>query len=336
MILLCLSLFFSLGHAATMGNGSATIPAGTVLFQERFETAVSSPPWYDGSGGIVSNEHIPGSTHSYECRFSAGATTCASPRRREVSPATDRVYLSFHIKHSSSWVGSGRPYHPHMFHFITNQDSNYVGPARTHLTTYIEAVGGRPMLALQDSLNVDLACVLLNNDSSVGCNGNYSTYSFSESRSVCSCNGLVGDLDGRDCFSIGGGGYYSSRGWNADQVYFRDEAGAYNKTDWHFIEAYFELNTISGGVGVPDGKIRFWYDGELLLSYDRILFRTAEHPTMLFDQFLITPYIGDGSPVTQSFFIDDLTVSTGPPTARPGVGGDNTPPAGPANLRVVP
>jgi hypothetical protein len=34
---------------------------------------------------------------------------------------------------------------------------------------------------------------------------------------------------------------------------------------------------------------------------------------MQFDQLVIAPYIGDGSPISQGLWIDDLTVATGPP-----------------------
>src|SRR6185436_3864566 len=41
--------------------------------------------------------------------------------------------------------------------------------------------------------------------------------------------------------------------------------------------------------------------------------RTGQHPTMMFVQFLVAPYIGDGSPVDQTMWVDDLLVG------RPGV-----------------
>jgi hypothetical protein len=94
-------------------------------------------------------------------------------------------------------------------------------------------------------------------------------------------------------------------------VYFRNEAGPYYKNDWHFIETYFELNTIEAGKGIPNGKIRYWYDGQLLISSDSILMRTAAHPDMMFDQLFYGPYIGVGSPVDQTWWVDDLTLADG-------------------------
>lgn len=48
------------------------------------------------------------------------------------------------------------------------------------------------------------------------------------------------------------------------------------------------------------------------MAWDRhdILFRTGARPALQFKQFLIVPYIGDGSPVDQSMFIDDLRLAT--------------------------
>lgn len=298
----------------------------TILFEEHFDDpAFDGRGWYDGSGGAISSsEHIAGSSGAFECHFAVSATGCsAGTPARHLFSETPTAYLSFWIKHSSNWVGSGQAYHPHQFHFITNQDSQWVGPATSHLTTYIEAVhddgagGAHPMLALQDSLNVDPGCILLNNDTWQGCNGDHTTYPFGENRSVCSCNGLVGDVDRRDCFSTGADTWYSSRAWDPDAVYFTNATGPSYKGDWHLVEALFELNSIQGGVGVADGKIRYWLDGELLISSDQVLMRTSANADMLFNQFAMLPYIGDGSPVDQTFWIDELTVATGRPSVVP-------------------
>ncbi|PYP69160.1 MAG: hypothetical protein DMD41_17285, partial [Gemmatimonadetes bacterium] len=46
-----------------------------------------------------------------------------------------------------------------------------------------------------------------------------------------------------------------------------------------------------------------------------ILFRTGARPSINFHQFLIAPYIGDGSPADQYMWVDNLTVATGAPSA---------------------
>ncbi|MEW5742333.1 MAG: hypothetical protein AB1938_25675, partial [Myxococcota bacterium] len=303
------------GGGGATGGGAGDIPAGTLLFAEDFDDAnFSARGWYDGPSGTISTSEVSpgGGAGSFECNFASGGTSCTGgkPARHRIT-ASNSVYVRMRIKFSANWVGSGRAYHPHLFHFTTNADGDYIGPATSHLTLYIEVVGGRPMLALQDSLNVDPACVLRNNDTFVGCNGNFSTYPFTENRSVAACNGLVGDVDGRDCFSTGANTWYSARFWDTAQPWFTDTAGPRFKSDWHLLEAYFQLNSIQAGRGVADGKIRLRMDGQTVVSSDAVLLRTNQHPNMQFTQFLMLPYIGDGSPVVQQFWVDQLKVATG-------------------------
>ena len=47
---------------------------------------------------------------------------------------------------------------------------------------------------------------------------------------------------------------------------------------------------------------------------------------MKFNQFVIAPFIGDGSPIDQTFWIDNLTVATYPLDLSPST---------PDNLRIV-
>lgn len=295
-------------------NTSFSISAQSVLIFEDFESGdFTSKGWYDGFKDQRTTVEYKNGTHSYAGNFAKGATT--SGAGRHLFPATDKLYISYWVKYSSNWVGSGVGYHPHEWNILTNEDGIYQGPADTHLTAYVEQHAGKPLLALQDGKNVDTGCILLNNNSFVGCNGKYSTYVYSENRSVCSCNGLKGTVNRRDCFATPGStsGYYSSRIWDADIVCFSDSPGLYYKNDWHFVEAYFELNSIISGVGVPNGKIRYWFDRTLRISSDSILFRTAIHPNMKFNQLIYGPYIGVGSPVSQTWWIDDLTVMDGLP-----------------------
>ncbi|HEX5111626.1 MAG TPA: T9SS type A sorting domain-containing protein [Saprospiraceae bacterium] len=284
----------------------------SVLIFEDFESGdFAAKGWYDAFPDQRTTAEYKNGTHSYAGHFAEGAYS--SGAGRHLFTPTDKVYLSYWVKYSSNYIGSGVGYHPHEFNILTTEDWEYQGPADTYLTTYIEQNAGRPILALQDSKNVDPNCILLNNNSFVGCNGDFNTYPFDENRSVCSCNGLLGFVDRRDCFASAGSshGYYSARAWAADSIYFRNNPGPYYKNDWHFIESYFELNTIENGIGIPNGKIRYWYDGKILISSDSILMRTGTHPDMKFNQLFYGGYIGVGSPVDQTWWIDDLTVADG-------------------------
>jgi hypothetical protein len=57
--------------------------------------------------------------------------------------------------------------------------------------------------------------------------------------------------------------------------------------------------------------MQYWFNGTLIIDRHDIMFRTGAHPTLQFNQFLIAPYMGDGSPVDQTFFVDNLRVATG-------------------------
>jgi hypothetical protein len=287
----------------------------TILINENFEdNDFTSRDWYDGAKGTISTvEHVDGSTACFECKFLKGQKSCSGGTpSRHLFTETDEMYVSYWVKYSANWEGSNKPYHPHEFNIMTNIDDKYVGPAITHLTMYIEQNEGRPLLALQDSKNVDQNCILQNNGGFIGCNGNFDIYKFTEERSVAACNGIMGGYDRKDCFFYGSGYYYSARIWDMDTVYFTDQIGPHYKNDWHHVEAYFKMNSIVVGKGVTDGKIRYWYDSQLLISYDNILMRTGQFPNMKFNQFLIAPYIGDGSPIDQTMWIDNLTVATAP------------------------
>ena len=93
-------------------------------------------------------------------------------------------------------------------------------------------------------------------------------------------------------------------------VVFQPNPGPGYKNNWNFVEAYFQLNTIVNGIGQADGVMQYWFNGTLIIDRHDILYRTGAHPTLQFNQFLIAPYIGDGSPVDQSMFIDNLRLAT--------------------------
>ena len=294
---------------------------GEILFREVFTDAdLESRGWYDTGNPTLLAGGAPetGSPSTFLCRFHAGATGCEGGiLGRRGFPETEAVHLTVRIRYDDGWVGSNRPYHPHEFHFLTNADDRFVGPARTHLTLYVEQVGGTPLIALQDSRNVDPACVRRNDGVAVGCaGGSVEDFPFGEDRSVAACNGLLGDIDGSDCFPTGSDSWYSSRAWRADRAIFLEAApedGPGGGDGWRLVEAYLALNSIQDGRGVPDGRIRLWVDGEEVVASDSILMRTARHPGMAFQHLLVAPYIGDGSPIDQSLRIGEITVARGIP-----------------------
>lgn len=306
--------------ALTAALGSASAQAAVPLLEEKFDdAALSSRGWYDGGTPVISKtEYIPGSKGSLQFTFRAGALTPTSGGAfRHTFTETDSVYLSYHIKYSDNWVGSQKSYHPHQFYFLTNLEDRWSGLAETHLTAYIEDNGGRMRFIIQDTKNIDQNQI------------KQDLTKITENRGVAGCNG---DADGHgagDCYKHGAI-YRNGKSWASNAVNFSSIRGPNYKGDWHQVETYVKLNSIVNGKSVADGVVRMWVDGKLVIDHDDVVLRTAKNPTMRFNQIAIGPYIGDGSPVEQTFWIDELIVAK----ERPQTG--QARPSAPTNVRAAP
>jgi uncharacterized protein YjdB len=298
------TLQFSAAGLAAATSAAITVSSSstaTILFQETFEDAnLAARGWYGTNGVPLSTvEHIPGSTRSLEWTFNSGQMYPNNGGSgRHLFTDTDELFVSYWVKYSSNWVGSNQSAHPHEFYVITNEDNANVGPAWNHLTVYIEEnfVGGLggTVFAFQDGANIDATRV------------NQDLTNVTENRATAGCNG---SWDGGQaaCYQSGSV-WVNARAWRSGNVFT-----AANKNAWHKIESYYKLNTISGGKGQANGIVQTWVDGQQVQNLTNIMFRTAAHPNMKFNQFVVGPYIGNGSPVTQTMWIDDLIVMNGKP-----------------------
>jgi hypothetical protein len=274
---------------------------GTILFQEGFEDAnLSSRGWYDNTTPKLSSvEHATNSTKSLEFHFAKGAILPDNgSTMRKIFQETDSVYFSYYVKYSSNWEGSNVAYHPHEFYLLTNKDTEWTGPGYTRMTVYVEQNEGRPQVGIQDGVNVDLA------------NIGKDLTSLTESRAVAGCNGDNDGYGTGECYASGAT-YRNGKMWPAGQVMFSDTKGPNYKSDWHLIEVYVKLNSLADSKAVKDGVLQYWFDGNPVFDYKNVVYRTAQHPDMKFNQFIIGPYIGVGSPVDQTFWVDNLIVATG-------------------------
>lgn len=272
----------------------------SILFQETFEDSnFTDRGWYDSTNLLLSStEHITDSTNSVEYRFLQGASTPTSGGGiRKLFTETETLSISYWVKYSANYTGSNQAFHPHEFQILTNVDGAYHGPSRSHLTTYIEQNEGMPRLQITDALNIDV------NNIGLDLTG------ITETRSVSGCNGDSDGYGNGDCWACGSN-QCCEKVWQTTSKYFQDTQGSYYKNDWHHVEVYFQLNSISNGTGVADGKMQYWYDDQLIMDYNNVMFRTGQHPDMKFNQLIIAPYIGSGSPVEQSMWLDDLIVAT--------------------------
>jgi len=294
----------NIASGTTAVTGSASPGDGTALLQEGFEdNAFAARGWYDNTSmAITAAEHIAGSTHALEMHFPAGATTpTAGGAARHLFQPTPTLYISYWVKYSSNWVGSGHLYHPHEFLVMSDLDGDWDGPSNGWLVAYVEhnyQNGGIPRLSVQDSkaINTTYGPPPIN------------LIGITENRSIGGCNGVVEPNVVVSCFSFPP--WYNDKEITAPQVWFQPTPGPGYKGNWNHVEAYFQINAIANGMGQADGVAQYWFNGTLVIDRHDILFRTGARPTIQFHQFLIAPYIGDGSPVDQYLWVDDLLVAT--------------------------
>ncbi|NOY37296.1 MAG: hypothetical protein GXO83_06940 [Chlorobi bacterium] len=101
-------------------------------------------------------------------------------------------------------------------------------------------------------------------------------------------------------------GGYNGKFYDSREVLFNDDK-------WHCIEAYFKLNTLDmeNDRPNPDGIVRGWFDGELVIEHTDVILRSTDFPEMKINQFLMAPYFGPGLlPHAQKLWIDELAVGT--------------------------
>src|SRR2546426_243684 len=190
---------------------TAASGGGAGLIQENFEdNAFASRGWYDNTGmAITETEHVAGSTHALEAHFRAGATTPTwGNAARHLFQSTPTLYISYWVKYSDNWVGSGRLYHPHEFTVLSDLDGNYDGPSVNYLTVYLEhnyQNGGIPRMAAQDNKSI---------------NTSYGTppinlVGVTENRSTDGCNGVVESNVVTSCYNAPP--WYNAKEINASQ-----------------------------------------------------------------------------------------------------------------------
>lgn len=137
-------------------GGAPATPSG-LYFAESFEDAnLAKRGWYDGSAFALSDTEAAAGRRSIRFHFPKGMLIPPAARgARHLFTPTDVVYIRFYQKLSPRWRWTGRPYGPHLMLFMTTENGRYDGPAATHLTLYVEPMGGKLRLAAQDIQNKD-------------------------------------------------------------------------------------------------------------------------------------------------------------------------------------
>ena len=311
-VLVNLSFLAATALAGLPGTGSAQ----TIFFTENFDdTSFAARGWYDSTGGTVdSANHIPGSTASFNCHWAQGGTVCASPGRH-LFTASPTVYVSFWMKLGSAtvtWQGSGKPYHPHLVRLFTDADNQFVAPNGALLQVGVEMMVFTPRVLGIDSMAVNVPLVgtdLLASATPHAVMGGNGSQNASATYYLCPPPAPPNV-----------GAYCNSTTWDA-------ASPVYVNNKWHRAEFYVAMNSTSGGIANKDGVFKHWIDGNLVVDYNNVQLRTGDNPNRKFNQFALLPFIGDGSPIAQDLWIDNLIVAdqriaSGPPA--------------PTNLRMLP
>lgn len=128
-----------------------------VLFRESFDDDQwSTRGWYDGGVCRISENSMQGAgCIEYEWLKNVQPVRGSSAKRHLLSPV-EEVYIRFYIRLSKEWQWTRVNYHPHLTHFLTTENSDYHGPAVSHLTLYIEPVNGKLRLAATDIQNENM------------------------------------------------------------------------------------------------------------------------------------------------------------------------------------
>lgn len=299
------------------GNLSAGIKADlttsanlqTIFFNENCENNnFPARGWYDivGSAPTVNivdaTTHAPVGTAACKFHFASAATvpTEGYPGRHIFTPS-ETVYLNYWMKLGTSgvtWQGSGQNYHPHMIRLFTDVDGDFISPNRNSLSITLDVNVFKPDITAFDHLRIY-------DDPGATYPHNNATPSLLGTNAAHACFGGNG-------FPATGVSSFYNDGNNANVTYWRPVSNTYVNNTWHHIEAYIGMNSISGDVPQANGFIKYWVDGLLVVNETALELRTFQYATQKFNQIAILPYIGDGSPIAQDFWLDNLVVADQP------------------------
>lgn len=294
--------------APRLPGGFSSPEGAPKFFSESFEDpCLECRGWYDNVEVVLTANQKAVGNKSVEYRFNAGASKpVKGDATRRLFPPSNSVYVSYRVKYSEGWVGSRKDYHPHEFMVLSNMDDIYAGPSHTWMTLYVEQNyndGGRPRLVIQDSKSINAMLGALPRDLT----------GVTNDRSVSGCNGPVEQGFTSEC--------YNAPPWTNNKqlrgpAVFRPTPGPGYIGDWNLVEAYFQLNTIRNGAAVPDGVMQYWFNGKIVLDRHDVVFRMPVRENLRLNQFIIAPYLGDGSPITQTMWVDDVIVALRRPEFR--------------------
>ena len=271
----------------------------SILFEEDFDNSDwASGGWYDEPGMITDGSVYSGESGS-STRFdwTAGASSPATHGGRRLIDPVEGLTVSYDIRFSDDWdfTPADSMFPPNILYFITNAEGQWGNPVTSHLTLFVDHMDGRVNLGMRDILNIDTQRL-----------GQDLTRE-TEIRAVAGGNGSSDKYPAvsyeRD------GSLFNLKHIQSRSVYFSDSQGDNYKGDWHRVVAHVQLNSIVDGEAVANGVVRLSFDGEQVLNYTDVVFRTGQYPSMKINQLLLLPYLVGGAPGNQSLWLDNLEVA---------------------------
>lgn len=272
----------------------------TQFFSEPFnDNNFASRDWFDTTTGTIDTVVFSPDSGNSSIRVnwnSSGQTPVVDPPKRKGFTATETVFVSMRVKFGTSgipWQGSGLGYHPHLFMILSDADDEWGGPSANYLNVYLEAGSviannSKPRILIQDNLRINTS------------NINVNLLGTATPHSVAGYNGHQDQTSPTNVDTYFDGDYHNYTQWDGGNVLL-------NNT-WHFLEFYAAMNSVSAGVPVADGILKLWVDSNLIINKTNVYLRTAQFATQKFKTFIFAPYIGDGSPITQAMWVDNLKV----------------------------
>lgn len=143
-----------------------------ILFRESFDdSGLNARGWYDGTVCKIAGDAAKGNGSLEYAWVEGDSKVQASSIKRRLFDPVGELYIRIYYKISEGWQWSGKNYHPYIAYFLTTENSEYHGPAVSHLTLYVEAVNGKLRLAATDIQNKDAPHGLTQGELKGGYNG---------------------------------------------------------------------------------------------------------------------------------------------------------------------
>ncbi len=241
-----------------------------ILISEPFDDArLATRGWYDGTDCRISTGSFKGTgCIEYEWIKGIQAVQGSSQFRHLFSPS-DEIYIRFYLRLSPDWKWSGVNWHPHMIHFLTTENSDYHGPAASHLTLYIEPVNGKLRLAATDIQNEDMPHGLTQGPLKGGYNGilyDSEEKLFTDDSWHCiEAQFRLNSLDLKDDRPNNDG---IIRGWFDGRIVIDKQDAILRSTDFPGMKINQLLIAPYFGPGLLDNSQKLWID-ELVVSTER-------------------------------------------------------------------